>query len=189
MYEQYGCFDIRRVSERRLVEVALQVLEKIVAYLVGRNSILYLSFRRKRSSWISIAVKRRLENIGVADDPVGHETAVGTTRDAQSLLIYEIIFIHDKLKDFHNIVEIAFAVVASYVGEICAVSRAPHWDCSKLPHIRSRESLELVHVAVTIGRLGTSVYFYYRRVSALFVEVNRLHYPAIDNDTVRRPGL
>ncbi len=120
----------------------------------------------------------------MADDPVGHEAAVGPAENAQSLGIH--VSLPDRPVDGRQ--QIRQVVLApptiQRAGEFIAVAGRTSWVRVEDDIAARRQHLEFMHQRLTVHAERSAVDFQQQRVLRGRVEARRLQHPAVDLDPI-----
>src|SRR5437868_10689831 len=117
--------------------------------------------------------------MGVADDPVGENTAAAPASYSHPGGVYEITF-EDLVHSRHQIlVVVAGIVVLDDVGEVLTIRRAAARIGVDDDVAFGRHPVELVGEGVAVGSVGSAVDLEDHRIFFRRAESGRLEYPAL----------
>src|SRR6266576_470646 len=121
-----------------------------------------------------------LKAVGVTNEPVHHEATVAAPNDSQALLI-DIPSLEHLINTLQNIDRRLFAPGVAYsISKVVAITNATTWVGIKDDIALRNEKLHFVEEAIPVLSMWTTMNFNDERVLSGWIEVVRLHNPAIN---------
>ena len=121
-----------------------------------------------------------LKAVGMSDDPVCHESAVGATGFADTLFIDLRVSLENFIGEVHQVLVIYGSVNTVDVSEVCAASVRTSRVAEEHEVSGICPNLHLIVINIREYSAGAAVDMEDSRVgNALFV-ISRFHYPAVD---------
>ena len=161
-----------RPRRRTQLELAPQhdVVLRVLAHQVGE--------RAHRDS--------RPEAVCLADDPVGHESAVGPTADAKPALVDKACALDQLVERRHQVdVVLASPVANDCLAEDLAVSVGSTGVDVEDQEAHAGEDLKLVEERPAVFRVRAAVHLHDQRIKPVAVKARRLQQPSLQDPSIR----
>src|SRR2546423_3616715 len=185
---KYECrrLDVSRVLQGRAIPVHFKLLEEVAA------EVLSVSVCAVARALVADEVGEAaqgdcgLEDVGVSDDPVGHEAAVGAACDAEALAVNPGVFFERGLDAVHDVRVVLAAPLALYAAlELLPVARrAARVAVEDGPPSRGVD-LELLEPVNAVLACGAAVDAQDQRVLLPLLPAEGLDHEAVNVPSVR----